>query len=1694
MTTQTAGPERHAALADRCHRLVRFLHEVAAARSGRIRTIEEHPLTVWLADIPAGVPLSEHAGAGEVLLTAPAATVLPPPPPPPAILAGQIVLPDAAGADPDQPPVWNGAAAEQTAAEQTAAAAAYQAWLPRWQLWATRARVDAERRNLHNTLHAVAARVAQEGDALELVLATGLLTWQPPGGPTVREHLLTTRLTCDIDPVTSDIRVRVPAGATTRLADGPLLDGIAGFRRERTNALHERLRGRPSAPLGPDDIRLLRDWLALALDVPTDGFEPDLAPPAPDSASRPRVTFAPAFVLRTRDQAALLTYYERMLDVLRGDGPPPLGLVQLVETLDAADRLAWLEAEGATSGAELGADPLLPLPASPEQARVLERLRHDNGVVVEGPPGTGKTHTIANLVCALLAEGQRVLVTSQKSQALRVLREKLPPDLQRLCVSFTDTEEARDAPVDQAGNAGADLDGRPDAVFDPAPAGAEDEADELGGIGVGSPELAASVSALAAEKATYHPEALDRRIVRAAARRQEAIRARDVLADRARALRLAEHTVHPDSEVAAGWGGTRASIAARVRAEADASRWLPRPVPRSAAATTTARTTATGSGSVGPAPVPPPLTDAEALELHALLRSGQVRSGQVRSGQDVGADRSAGPVVEMSRFLPAERFADLVATARAADEAVRLARAAVRPATRGLLDTLAAVDPAVVSLDPLQQAVASLSRALEELDGRGQRSNRRHWVPAALDDALAGRDRVLWAKVAAATPMIAEATRHVTELGLHAVALPTSASPDGSASAADAGSPADPGFDPAALLARGEALREYLDAGGELRRRFRPKVQKEADTLLTRTLVDGVAPTTPELLDLVLVRLRAEVAVEAATRGWVLVGIAPRPTDPFEVRLSRLVEAQEAVTEIQAIVAARNRVVAILEDIVPGRAPAMDSAERVRDLAAVMAALRPMAAATDAERALGELREGYAGLATAAGTPSEVAELAGAVAARNVAAYTRTRAALATTMAAREVALRRDELLGRLRAAHPDLADLLVSTAGATRPNGAEIWPARLAAFTTAWSWAVAASWLTATAPGAATAPGGPAGPPVDLDAELDAAEDMVAAATAELAGARAWKHCLERMGAEQSAALRAYADAVAASGTFGGRHAERFRQAAREAMEIAQTAVPAWVMPIREVLSTIPAVRDSFDVVIVDEGSQAGLDSLFLLWLAPRVIVVGDDRQCTPPVEVTDELDRVFDRLEALLPEVPAWLRVGFTPRSSLFTLLRTRFGEVIRLREHFRCMPEIIEWSSAMFYRDAPLLPLRQFGADRLPPLVARFVPHGFTTDAGLGPRNPAEADALVAQVLSCAEDPRYARLSFGVVVPQGTAQAALIRDQLADRMSAAEHQRRRLRVGVPADFQGDERDVVFLSLVVAPDSRITPLTRLEYQRRFNVAASRARDQVWLFHSVPVTNLDPRDLRHNYLSYVLSTTHPAAGGRGEEPPALAEVPTNRPHPAFGSLFEQRVFREIVGRGYLVTPQVEINGRRVDLVVSGGRARLAVECDGDVGSGPDEIAHEFARERELRRAGWRFWRVRQSEFELDADAALASLWPRLARAGIAPVNTGARGLRDEAATGLPRVEHSTVRASADEALHRWRPIALSDLEGLDDAPPDADPRGSARDSAPALRRGTGTAPGAGGGDCSPRAERVGQAGGPVTPSGSNGAGRTSGS
>jgi hypothetical protein len=83
-------------------------------------------------------------------------------------------------------------------------------------------------------------------------------------------------------------------------------------------------------------------------------------------------------------------------------------------------------------------------------------------------------------------------------------------------------------------------------------------------------------------------------------------------------------------------------------------------------------------------------------------------------------------------------------------------------------------------------------------------------------------------------------------------------------------------------------------------------------------------------------------------------------------------------------------------------------------------------------------------------------------------------------------------------------------------------------------------------------------------------------------------------------------------------------------------------------------------------------------------------------------------------------------------------RFPGVIMLREHFRCLPEIIEFSNGLAYNHA-ILPLRELPADpSWQSVIDVHIPDGYRepgTDT-----NPPEADYIAVKIAELCPDPRY------------------------------------------------------------------------------------------------------------------------------------------------------------------------------------------------------------------------------------------------------------------------------------------------------------------------------------------------------------------
>jgi very-short-patch-repair endonuclease len=495
-----------------------------------------------------------------------------------------------------------------------------------------------------------------------------------------------------------------------------------------------------------------------------------------------------------------------------------------------------------------------------------------------------------------------------------------------------------------------------------------------------------------------------------------------------------------------------------------------------------------------------------------------------------------------------------------------------------------------------------------------------------------------------------------------------------------------------------------------------------------------------------------------------------------------------------------------------------------------------------------------------------------------------------------------------------------------------------------------------------------------DIELELQRERRKESQLIQELAAESTWKAQIERTTREQKRSLVAWLNAIKRIGKGTGKYANVYRKEASKEMKTARGAIPVWIMPIQRVIENIELTNELFDVVIVDESSQSTLFSLSALLRGKKTVIVGDDNQISPET-VGSDISEVHELIERHLYNIPNKLQ--FELKTSLYDTASRIFESKIILKEHFRCVPEIIQFSNDLMY-NGMIDPLRlPLGSEVLePPVKPIRVENGYRREDTRKVLNEPEAEAVVQQIYECCLDSNYSNKSFGVISLQGQDQAKLIENLLREKIGEEEYLNRKIICGDSYSFQGDERDVIFLSMVAAKskNSRIGALVKRSDSQRFNVAASRARDQMFLFHSVDLKDLNPEDMRYRLLQYFLD-------------PHRVQKEVDEVKEYFDSPFEEEVFRIITARGYRVIPQVKVGtlGKKIDLVVEGMRNRLAVECDGDQWHGVDKWEDDIERQRVLERVGWTFWRVRGSQFYWNRQKAMESLWVKLDEMGIKP-------------------------------------------------------------------------------------------------------------
>jgi hypothetical protein len=734
----------------------------------------------------------------------------------------------------------------------------------------------------------------------------------------------------------------------------------------------------------------------------------------------------------------------------------------------------------------------------------------------------------------------------------------------------------------------------------------------------------------------------------------------------------------------AGYSGTLAQIAQRYQDQADEYAWI-------------------ADFVTPPAGISAPVGDDEAVRLLDHLRDGYLLADEPESRQRV-IDLAAIP-------MPDEFAAQLEAQSMAL-------RHAETYSDLGAGDTLATIRGLPTEARSAMQArMRELSRKATELE-QGHEA----WMSQALRDIRSGRASTWEDRAQHVRQLIVDCRPLIELLGpLTQVHIENHA-------------------DRGVIEALTGQLHAHVVASGALKLNgdgspkvgaFTAKAVKEARPVFGSVRVNGRPPVTAEHLVAVLTYIQADRHLSALDKAWP-ADVAIPDEDTLRERL------QWHATELGLL----GRLLELGSELAveEGRLAQVGLVKPDwNDTASVLtyATLVDAAAAQDAHELatkplndLEDLLETQAGWADAADT---MHRLRLAVHSRSRDEYAAAHNRLVRLHAVRAQVADRDSLTARLRASAPELVDAVISSPSDPR------WDRCAASFVEAWDWARTGAWVLEQ-------------DTVDtnvLQAQITAVESRIRRQVEMLAATRAWRHALAptRLTGQSRADLTHYAQLVRGLGKGTGKYAAQRRAEIRTAMDRCRPAVPVWILPIYRIAEQLRVAQNMFDVVIVDEASQAGIEATFLQYLAPKIVVIGDDKQVSPAAVGVDQ-QQMRDLANIYLHDnrfKAAWQ----DPKRSFFDEANMRFGSKLTLVEHRRCVPEIIGFSNRIAYEpeNIRLIPVRQFGADRLEPIKLVRLTDGYERGSTGSKTNPAEADAILAQLQKCLVDPRYDGLTFGV-----------------------------------------------------------------------------------------------------------------------------------------------------------------------------------------------------------------------------------------------------------------------------------------------------------------------------------------------------------
>ncbi len=385
----------------------------------------------------------------------------------------------------------------------------------------------------------------------------------------------------------------------------------------------------------------------------------------------------------------------------------------------------------------------------------------------------------------------------------------------------------------------------------------------------------------------------------------------------------------------------------------------------------------------------------------------------------------------------------------------------------------------------------------------------------------------------------------------------------------------------------------------------------------------------------------------------------------------------------------------------------------------------------------------------------------------------------------------------------------------------------------------------------------------------------------------------------------------------------------------------PIWITTNQSTSAIMPPLDSLFDLVVIDEAGQCDIPSIIpLLYRAKRAVIIGDPQQLQHITSLKDDLEHMIVKKLDLENVADEW---SFTRRSafdrSFASTQCTSF-----LKQHYRCHPDIIEFSNLNFY-DGKLveqIALSQF-QNRLPIEENGLIWHNVTgkaLKARSGAWNPAEIAKTVETFERWAAQGLFSmpNITYGVITPFRR-QADEMRRALS-RSSWYESAKNRVTIGTVHSLQGSECDVLIYSPVVA-DGMDDYLVKFAATQKdlINVTVTRAKNLLYIIGDLHACQKAPPDTPLHQLAIY-----------AEKLRKQKQYPLNEAEKAMSRVLDELEMSYV--------PQYILGQYRLDFMLNAPSGdRYDLEVDGDIHLTADAVKHDEMRDVFVENKGFKILR-----------------------------------------------------------------------------------------------------------------------------------------